>query len=133
MIVDWERDGTMDSRPCMILAYVDSAFAARWGRFFRRQGWAVHLAPDATEARRLTRLLAPTAVVIDLDLPGETAKSAVRDLSRDHSARQLLLVGGKKPTDAQLADLDGIAWLHRDDSPEAALEEIQGRLVAVCR
>ena len=128
MIVDWERDGTMDSRPCMILAYVDSAFAARWGRFFRRQGWAVHLAPDAMEARRLTHRLAPTAVVIDLDLPDNGGWSAARDISRDCPALQLVLIGDQEPTDDELV---GIPRLRRDAEPEAALEELQGRLVAV--
>jgi len=107
----------MDRRPCLIVAYADPAFAARWGRFFRRQGWEVHLTPSDAEMSHLVDRLGPTAVVIDADeAPGAA-------WNREHAGVEVLLVGG--------GDTRAVTRLSRQADPEEALEQIQARLLAV--
>jgi DNA-binding response OmpR family regulator len=124
------RDGwwSMNDRPCLILGYVKSEFASRWGRFFRRQGWEVHLAADAGEARRLTHSLVPTAVVLDVEMPDETGWLAAAKLTQEWPDVKVLLVGGRAPKrTTDIADVGAAAWLGRDDDPELALGKLMGR------
>jgi DNA-binding response OmpR family regulator len=124
------RDGwwSMNNRPCLVLGYVESEFASRWGRFFRRQGWEVHLAANAGEARRLTHSLAPTAVVLDVEMPDETGWLAAAKLTQESPDVKLLLVGSRAPKrTTDVAEVGASAWLGRDDDPELALEQLMGR------
>jgi DNA-binding response OmpR family regulator len=123
----------MNNRPCLILGYVSSEFASRWGRFFRRQGWEVHLAADAGEARRLTLCLTPTAVVLDVEMPDETGWLASAKLTQECPEIKVLLVGSRAPKRiSDIADVGATAWLERDDEPELALVKLMGpQLVTV--
>src|SRR4051794_23008556 len=89
------RNRGMDNRPCLIVAYSDSAFAARWGRYFRRHGWAVHLTPRAAELNQLVERLEPAAVVIDCDLAGVANPRLTSELSRRHGGVDVVLVGNR--------------------------------------
>lgn len=115
-------------RPCLILGYVKSEFAARWGRYFRRQGWEVHLASSAVEARRLTQALSPSAVVLDVEMPDESGWLASAKLADEVPGVKILLVGSRAPqrTD-DVHEVGAAAWLGRDDHPEVALDELIGR------
>jgi DNA-binding response OmpR family regulator len=118
----------MNDRPCLILGYVKSEFASRWGRFFRRQGWEVHLAADAGEARRLTHSLAPTAVVLDVEMPDETGWLAAAKMTQESPEVKILLVGARAPKRmTDVADVGAAAWMDRDDDPEFALDQLMGR------
>ena len=120
--------GEMNDRPCLILTYVKSEFASRWGRFFRRQGWEVHLAADAGEARRLAHSLTPTAVVLDVEMPDETGWLAAAKLTQERPDVKVLLVGGRVPKRmTEVAEVGAAAWLSRDEDPERALGELMGR------
>jgi ActR/RegA family two-component response regulator len=117
----------------LILAYVDSAFAARWGRYFRRHGWSVHLAATAAELRRLTRRHRPTAAVIDVDLPDESAALAAACLSDEQPETRIALVGPRSRRDAiDPTEVGARAWFSRHDAPESAFADlIDGRLASV--
>lgn len=118
----------MNVRPCLVLGYVRSDFASRWGRFFRRQGWEVHLAANADEARRLTDVLDPTAVVLDVEMPDESGWLASAKLTFDHPDAKVVLVGSRSPKRfADIHDVGATAWLERDDDPELALSKLTGR------
>lgn len=52
-------------RPALVFAYVDSAHAARCGRYFRRLGWEVHLVNCASEAVRLAGAIGARVLVMD--------------------------------------------------------------------
>jgi DNA-binding response OmpR family regulator len=119
---------TMNDRPCLVLGYVKSEFASRWGRFFRRQGWEVHLAADAAEARRLTNALVPTAVVLDVEMRDETGWLAAAKLTQEQPDVRILLVGSRAPKrNTDVADVGAAAWLSRDDDPELAHDKLMGR------
>ena len=119
---------SMNERPCLILGYVKSEFASRWGRYFRRQGWEVHLAAIADEARRLASVLAPLAVVLDVEMPDESGWLAAAKLTRERPDVKVLLVGSRAPKrTTDIADVGAAAWLDRDDEPELALGKLTGR------
>ncbi len=119
---------SMNDRPCLILGYVKSEFASRWGRYFRRQGWEVHLAANADEARRLASVLEPRAVVLDVEMPDESGWLAAAKLTREQPDVKVLLVGSRAPKrTTDIADVGAAAWLDRDDDPELALGKLTGR------
>jgi len=62
----------MTFRPRLVLAFSDTARAALTSRHFRRLGWEVHQAATGPEARRLAHALRPQAVLLDVDLRGES-------------------------------------------------------------
>lgn len=122
----------MNDRPCLILGYVRSEFASRWGRFFRRQGWEVHLAAEAAEARRLANILSPSAVVLDVDMPDESGWLASAKLTAEHPHAKILLVGSRSPKrTTDIAEVGADAWLERDDDPELALSKLSGGCLAM--
>lgn len=121
----------MNDRPCLVLGYTRSDFASRWGRFFRRQGWEVHLAADAAEARRLSNVLTPTAVVLDVEMPDESGWLASAKLTFEHPDAKVVLVGSRSPKrNTDISDVGATAWLERDDDPELALLKLTGRCLA---
>lgn len=65
-------ENPLSFRPCMVLAYADSARAALNARHFRRLGWEVHQTASGPEARRLVATLRPQVVIIDTQLRGES-------------------------------------------------------------
>lgn len=114
----------MDNRPCLIVAYSDSAFAARWGRYFRRHGWAVHLTSQASELDELANRLEPAAIVIDCDLPGAAVPRVTVQLNRRHAGVELVLVGSRlRHRDAASAS----TYFSRLAAPEAVFEHLQSR------
>lgn len=117
-------------RPRLLFAHVDSAHAAQCSRFFRRQGWEVHLVTSADEVHRLVRILNPQAVVVDVDLPDESGwLTAAKNLMDDSDRRFILLADDITDAKRERALQLGVAALiDRDDGPEALAEEIQSHL-----
>jgi CheY-like chemotaxis protein len=99
-------------RPLLVLAYSDSRYAALSCRHFRRLGWEVHLAPNATEARRLARKLKPSIVVLDTDLRDESGWLTCDKMRREIRGQKVVLVS-ENPTDEgrRLAAFVGAAGL----------------------
>jgi DNA-binding response OmpR family regulator len=87
----------MSARPRLLLAYADSAYAARVARSFRRLGWEVHLAPSAAEARRLVEVHGPQVMLIELDLPDESGWSACADITSAHPEVRAVLLATTRP------------------------------------
>lgn len=114
-------------RPLLLLGYADSAYAARVSRYFRRHGWEVHLVTSGMEVRRLVRFLTPAAVVLEVDLPGESGWLTAAKLRLDQPAQQILLVGDGLPENHRFAAFIGASRLltHRD-GPAALFDAILG-------
>src|SRR5205807_8268820 len=87
-------------RPLMILAYVDSAHAAKCGRYFRRLGWEVHLVASAAEARRLAATVHPQVTVLDTELPDESGWLTCAKLTHEDPTRKVVLLAPNRTTEA---------------------------------
>jgi ActR/RegA family two-component response regulator len=124
MKVEKGRMVGMDNRPCLIVAYSDSAFAARWGRYFRRHGWAVHLTPRAAELEELAERLEPAAIVIDCELPGAASPRVTAELARRHGGAKLVLVDTRSRNREVGSDA---AYFSRQAAPETVFEHLQSR------
>jgi len=99
----------MDRRPCLIVAYSDSAFASRWCRHFRRNGWAVHSTPSAPEIDRLADQFEPAAIVVDAEMPGESVNRLAAYLRHRFPGVEIVLVEAG------------------EDTPDVVLEQLQSR------
>jgi DNA-binding response OmpR family regulator len=107
-------------KPRLVLAYVDSTHAALSCRHLRRQGWEVHLASSAGEARRLTLELAPQVLVLDTELPDESGWLICAKLLAANLNLQVVLVGPKASTeDLKRADFVGaFTLIERSAGPD---------------
>jgi len=117
----------------MLLAYSDSAHAARCVRYFRRLGWEVHMVASGALAQRLANELAPQAVVLDADLPDESgwlSAAKIGLLPPEH--RIVLLADRADEQSLERTRSLGIAGLvARDEGPEAVAALIAGRQLSV--
>jgi DNA-binding response OmpR family regulator len=119
----------------MLLAYSDSAHAARCVRYFRRLGWEVHMVASGAEAQRLAAELLPQVIVLDADLPDESGWLSAAKLGVAPPQQRVVILVDR--IDDQLADrartLGIVGLVCRADSPEAlaALVLDQRRAVAV--
>lgn len=125
-MMDVKETRDMDDRPCLVLAYLDSAFAVRWGRYFRRHGWSVHLAATAPEACRLVALLQPCAVIIDSELSDETGCLLAAELAHEYEDMDVFLVGAHR-SESLSEEFSPRAWFSRQDDPKQALEAMNAR------
>jgi DNA-binding response OmpR family regulator len=82
-------------RPCLVLAHTSPAYAAQAGRVFRRLGWDVYTARSGPEARRLARMLAAEAVVLDTALPGESGWLTCAKLTGERPHVRAVLVAAE--------------------------------------
>jgi DNA-binding response OmpR family regulator len=87
------QEDTVVYRPCLILAHADAAYAALASRAFRRLGWDVYLTRSGPETRRLARMLNPSVVVLEADLPEESGWLTCDKLVREQPYRKVILVG----------------------------------------
>jgi two-component system response regulator RegA len=83
-----------DDSPSVLLVDDDDHFRATLARAFRRRGWEVREASNASEALALARSESPEHAVVDLVMPGGDGVSLVRDLVElDPSTCIVLLTG----------------------------------------
>jgi len=80
-------------RPCLIVAYSDSGFAARVSRAFRLLGWDVYVARSGPEARRLARMLFPDLAILDAELPEESGWLTCEKLVSEQPLLRVFVVG----------------------------------------
>ena len=85
-------ENPLSFRPCMVLAYTDSARAALNARHFRRLGWEVHQTDSGPEARRLVSALRPQVVIIDTQLRGESGWLTCAKLTLGGPVPRIILV-----------------------------------------
>jgi DNA-binding response OmpR family regulator len=105
----------MDGRPRLLYVYANSEHAVLCSRFFRRQGWNVHLAMSPEDGVRLADVLSPAVVMLDSELPGDCVAQASSRIERAHPEQKVVilsredlqgmealadLVGGAAPTPA---------------------------------
>ena len=121
------------NRPRLVFGYGNSALAANWGRWFRRNGWEVHLAATAEETYDLVHRLAPTAVILEVDLPDESGWLACAKLTLTHPDRQIYLLSDRLAESNQaLARFSGAVGLFdKASSHYEVFDEIGGNLVRV--
>jgi DNA-binding response OmpR family regulator len=117
------------SKPRLVFGYVDSTHAALSCRSLRRQGWEVHLASSAAEARRLTQALDPEVIVLDTDLRDESGWLTCAKLVAENPERPVVLVAPDAGSENQkLAAFAGASTLvARGAGPAALVDEILGR------
>ncbi len=97
-------------RPRLVLAFSDTARAALTARHFRRLGWEVHQAASGPEARRLAHALRPQAVLLDVDLRGESGWLTCAKLTLDTADfKVVLLTDLVTPQKEDYADTVGAA------------------------
>jgi DNA-binding response OmpR family regulator len=119
------------SRPRLLLGYVDSVHASQWARYFRRQGYSVHLIPSGVDTRRLALDSPPRVVILDTELPDESGWLTAAKILLDRPEQMVFLVGPER-TDANerfASYLGAAGFLTRDESPVALVEEIFGNLM----
>jgi DNA-binding response OmpR family regulator len=121
-----------NDRPLLILAYKNSAHAARCGRYFRRLGWEVRLVATAAEARRLCSVCTPGAVILDIDLPDESGWLTCAKMTRDDIDLRVILLAEQRPLDysERLAKVQAAALVTRHDSMDVVAEAVLGRQLA---
>ena len=73
---------------------------SRWRRWLirrtcRRHGWDVHLATNGEEAFRKVGALAPTAVVLDSDLPTEGAWQTCAKITHGNPGAKVVILAGQ--------------------------------------
>jgi DNA-binding response OmpR family regulator len=113
--------------PRLVLAYADSTHAALSCRYFRRQGWEVHLAKSGSEARRLAETLAPEVVVLDTDLREESGWLTCAKLVDQNRGPKVVLVSQELDHEsAAFADFVGAAALVLRSAGPAVLADQVG-------
>jgi DNA-binding NarL/FixJ family response regulator len=120
------------SRPCLLLAYADSAYAARIVRTFRRLGWEVHRAASAAEARRLLPHYAPRAVLLEIALPDESGWSASAGITEAHPDQRVILLAPERLENVadRLRAAGAAAMVSRADGMEGLVRAVYGHTLA---
>jgi ActR/RegA family two-component response regulator len=123
--------GVKHNRPRLLLGYADSAHASQCARYFRRQGWEVHLIPSGVDTRRLALENAPRLVILDTELPDESGWLTAAKILLDRPEQKIFLVGPERTaSNERFASFLGAAgYLARDESPMALAEEVLGNLM----
>jgi CheY-like chemotaxis protein len=133
-----EMDKNVAFRPLLLMAYVDSAHAAQCGRYFRRHGWEVRLAPTAAEARRILEVASPRAIVLDTELPDESGWLTCAKLTHEDPERKVVLLAPDRSelpesspeTLERLGQVNAAALVSRDEPIEILAESILGERFA---
>ena len=116
----------MDQRPRLLLVYADSVNAVRCSRFFRRHGWDVHMAACGNEALDLIESLAPAAVVLDAELPNESAWDTSARIRQDYPGLTVVVLAD----DAQERPAGDATLVTRRAGMEGLAERLLGAAVA---
>jgi DNA-binding response OmpR family regulator len=80
------------TRPRLLLAYADAAYASECGRYFRRLGWEVEMVASGAEARDLASEYRPDVVVLDAELVDESGWLTSAKISSENPDLRIVLV-----------------------------------------
>jgi len=109
-------------RPRLVVAHPDPAYLTLVGRHFRRLGWNVEATTSGEEARSLTHLRAPMAVILGTDLADETGWLACTKLVAAHpDLKVILVVQDRSAASDRFAEFVGAARLVSEAEGVAAL------------
>jgi DNA-binding response OmpR family regulator len=120
-------------RPLLVLAYSDSAHAARCGRYFRRLGWEVRLVATAAEARRLCSVCTPRAVILDIDLPDESGWLTCAKMTQEETDLKVFLLAAersKATSEEHVAKVRAAGLVSRQVSMDELAEAVMGNQLA---
>jgi hypothetical protein len=109
-------------RPRLVVAHPEAAYATLVSRHFRRLGWCVEATTSAEEARCLTHLRAPMAVILGTDLADETGWLACTKLvAANPGLKVILVVHDRSAVGDRFAEFVGAARLVSEADGVAAL------------
>lgn len=124
--------GSGPYRPRMVFAYVDSVHAAQCGRFFRRQGWEVHLVADGSQVHRLVEYVGACIVVVDTELIKDADLQIWRQWLQDRSGIKLILLAQNSTTESRRLQeaFSATALFVREDAVESLGAALLGEPLA---
>ena len=119
-------------RPRMLLAVANSAYAAECGRYFRRNGWEVHVVVDGAEFQQQVELYCPGVLVLDAALVDDSARLFWDEWLEDQGGLKVVLIVPKQDAKArQLQEiLHASAMVAENDPVEKLAEAILGHRLA---
>ncbi|MBS0253837.1 MAG: response regulator transcription factor [Proteobacteria bacterium] len=83
----------------LLLVDDEAALREPLAAYLARQGFAVHEAASAAEARTLLKTVSPELVLLDIMMPGEDGLSLCRHLVETHAVPTIFLTARGEPTD----------------------------------
>ncbi len=120
-------DQVMDRRPRLLMVYADSVYAVHCSRYFRRHGWDVHLAASGDEACESIGWLAPTAVIVDGELPRDHAWDTCARIMREHPGlRVVVATPDDSVADLRNSAVGAAAVVSRRQGVEGLAEQLFG-------
>ena len=116
------------TRPRMLLAYADPAYASQCGRYFRRLGWEVQMVASGAEARLLATEYQPNVVALDAGLLDESGWLTSAKISTENPDLRIVLIAGDEAecTPERLHMVGAEQAVRRDDGAEALAHAILG-------
>src|ERR1041384_1597993 len=117
------------SRPRLLLAYSEPAYASECGRYFRRLGWEVQMVASGTEARLLASEFHPDVVVLDAELLDESGWLTSAKISTENPELRIILVTDGEDVQSRLTMVGAEQAVHRVDGANALAHAILGESV----
>ena len=123
------RNLDSSTRPRMLLAYTDAAYASACGRHFRRLGWEVQMVASSGEARELAGDYRPDVVVLDAALLDESGWLTSAKISTENPELQIVVVADQRNDNMEqrLRMVGADRAVCRQDGAEALAESIFGK------
>ncbi len=94
----------MPKKPSILIADDDRVFVTLVSDFLRKQGYNVMVAFDAMQALMRARQAAPSAMVLDINMPGGTGVEALKKVRLMSSTSQIPVIVVTGAMDARVAE-----------------------------
>jgi DNA-binding response OmpR family regulator len=119
------------SRPSILLAYTDAAYASQCGRYFRRLGWEVRMVASGAEARELALEYRPDVVALDVALLDQSGWLTSAKISLEKPDLRIILVADRQTNaiDDRLHMVGADHAVYREDGAQALVETVFGKSV----
>jgi DNA-binding response OmpR family regulator len=112
-------------RPRLVIAHDDCDYLVAVYRYFHLLGWEVFHAANGPAARRLAREQAPEAVVLGLDLPGDSGWLSCAKLRLERPRLPILLVADEPTSiDSRCAAFLATSLARRADGPQGLVPHL---------
>lgn len=117
------------SRPRLLLAYTDAAYASECGRYFRRLGWEAQMVASSAEARALLHEFSPHVVVLDAELLDESGWLTSAKMTVGNRNLPIILVAHERTGNIQdrLRMVGATQAVCRQDGAEALATAVLGK------